>query len=232
MTPMLRARGLTKTVGSTPVLRGVDLEVARGESVGVAGAHGSGRSTLLRILGTLLPPSSGTVEVDGINAVTHVHGARRQLTYCGETDLQGHGLRVHEYLRFRLTARQRTAGSRNATNEALARAGLTGDASVASLSTGMRYSLALASALVGQPGLLLLDVPLNAVDPGARASLMAWLSEARRHGMAIVAAVDENVLEAQSHCDRVLHLNAGHLVAEDSGGRSRSDTVTIPAEAH
>ena len=162
---MLRVRGLTKTIGATSVLDGVELELARGESVGVTAADGTGLSTLLQILGTLLPPCAGTIEVDGVDAVVHLHGARRQLTYCGETPLLGHGLSVGEYLRFRLSARRGTGGSRATTDEMLARTGLAKDAAVDSLSAGMRLGLSLAGALAGQPGLLLLDLPLPALLP-------------------------------------------------------------------
>lgn len=230
---MLRVRGLTKTIGATSVLQGVELEVARGESVGVAGADGSGLSTLLQILGTLLPPSAGTIEVDGVDAVVHLHGARRQLTYCGETPLLGHGLSVGEYLRFRLTARRGNADSRYTTEEALARTGFAKNAAVDLLSPGMRHGLSLAGALAGQPGLLLLDLPLQAIDAGSRAGLLTWLSEARRNGMALVAAIntDQGAAGIHAHCERVLELRAGRLTSRDRADLLPGQT-TPPAEAN
>ncbi|MEO0763099.1 MAG: ATP-binding cassette domain-containing protein, partial [Pseudomonadota bacterium] len=65
VTPLLRVEGLTKTFDATPVLRGVDLEVARGETVVVIGASGSGKTTLLRCLNRLEEPTAGTVRIDG-----------------------------------------------------------------------------------------------------------------------------------------------------------------------
>src|SRR5512138_2725105 len=135
MTSMVRATGLQKRFGTTVALAGVDLQVAKGECVGVIGPNGSGRSTLLKLLATLLPASSGSIEIDGIDAVRRPFAARRQLAYIGDPNLSGHGLSALEYLDFVVSARGARL-SRTAIDETLARAAVPADADVDRLSTG------------------------------------------------------------------------------------------------
>ena len=86
-----------------------DLEVARGESLGLTGPNGSGRTTLLRIVATLVPPSSGSVKIDGLDAVRDVYRLRPRLAYVGTESVEPERLRVDECVRMVLTARRRPA---------------------------------------------------------------------------------------------------------------------------
>src|SRR5689334_12636633 len=175
MTSMARATGLQKRFGTTVALAGVDLHVAAGECVGVVGPNGSGRSTLLKLLATLLPVTSGSIEIDGNDAVRRPYAARRHLAYVGDHHVAGHGLSASEYLDFIASGRGSQL-SRTDVDDTLSRAVVPADADVDSLSTGNRRRLSLAAAFLVKPRLLLLDDPFSALDPDARQEFTQWLS--------------------------------------------------------
>ncbi|HET9833130.1 MAG TPA: ATP-binding cassette domain-containing protein [Vicinamibacterales bacterium] len=201
---MVRVTGLQKRFGTTVALAGVDLQVAKGECVGVIGPNGSGRSTLLKLLATLLPASSGSIEIDGIDVVRRPYAARRHLAYVGDSNLSGHGLSALEYLDFIVSARG-VRLSRIAIDEALARAAVPADADVDRLSTGNRRRLSLAAAFLVKPHLLLLDDPFGALDPDARLEFTRWLSDLRNAGTTIVTALNDE-RDVRALCHRVLRL--------------------------
>jgi len=204
MTTMLRATGVQKRFGATVALSGVDLHAAEGECVGVVGPNGSGRSTLLKVLATVLPPSSGSIDIDGIDAVRAPYDARRRLAYVGERAVAGHGLTVSEYLDFMVSARG-AAQTRTARDEALSRAVVPGDADVDSLSAGNRRRVSLVTAFLVKPRLLLLDDPFSALDSDARLEFTRWLSELRHAGTAIVTALNDE-RDVRALCQRVVRL--------------------------
>lgn len=214
MIPVLRAAGLHKRFGATIALSGVDLQAAEGECVGLVGPNGGGRSTLLKILATLLRPTSGTIDIAGVDAVRAPYAARQRLAYVGGDGVPGHGLSAREYLAFAARARRATS-MRRAVDDALVRAGVHGDADVDALSTGNRRRISLAAALVVMPQLLLLDDPFAGLDGDARVAFGVWLSEARDAGTTIVAALNEE-RDVRAICHRVVRLelqpSAAHRV--------------------
>ena len=206
MITVLRARGLQKRFGATIALSGIDLQAAQGECVGLVGPNGGGRSTLLKILATLLRPTAGSVEIAGIDAVRAPFDARRHLAYVGEEGVAGHGLSAHEYLAFVASAR-RVPSPRRAIDDALVRAGVHAAADVDTLSTGSRRRVALAAVLLIKPQVLLLDDPFAGLDADARVAFSVWLSEVRDGGTTIVAALNED-RDVRAICHRVVRLEA------------------------
>lgn len=215
---MITTRALTKRFGRTVALADVDLQVARGECLGLAGVNGGGRTTLLRILATLSRPSSGVVEIDRIDIVRHVYDLRSRLAYVGHELLEGHGLRVREYLECvraaRRTAARRTAASKpdgaRSVDRVLERAQLPPDADVDGLSSGFRQRLALAAAFLIDAEVLLLDDPLRAIDSTARPLFVDWLREVRDQGTTMVVALNEE-RDLKALCHGVVRLDAGHV---------------------
>jgi ABC-2 type transport system ATP-binding protein len=205
---MITIRRVTKVWGTTTALAGVDLEIARGECLAIVGSHGSGRTTLLRIVATLLRPTSGRVEIDGIDIASDVFRVRPQIAYAGHDRIDGNRLRVDEYLRFVAAARKQPVSS---VEPIAALVGLDARAPIAALAADVQPRLALAAALMAAPAVLLLDEPLRVLETGARAGFSRWLANARDRGAAIVisARVGDDVSEVSQ---RVARLEAGRVV--------------------
>jgi ABC-2 type transport system ATP-binding protein len=213
MTPLITTSGLTKRLGRTVALADIDLHVARGECVGLIGSNGGGPTTLLRILATLVRPSSGSVEIDGLDIVRHVYDVRSRLVHVGEDLPRGFGLRVRDYLDFVRAARRvsANAGAAGHVDEVLERADLSADASVDELSSGLRQRLALAAAFLVGSEVMLLDDPFRAIDLRVRSRFVDWLCEARDGGATILVALNDE-RDVRTICHRVVQLEAGRLV--------------------
>jgi heme exporter protein A len=184
-TPVVRAEGLERAFGGTPVLTGVELRVDAGEVVALLGPNGAGKTTLLRILALLLRPSAGRLTLFG--AATPTPALRRRVGYVGHESFCYPDLTGAENLAFyaRLfdvpQAPARVA-------ELLAWAGLDAAARrpVRTYSRGMTQRLALARALVHRPDLLLLDEPFSGLDAGGVTALQARLAELAAAGHTVV----------------------------------------------
>lgn len=204
MTPVVRAGGLHKRFGATVALSGIDLQAAEGECVGLVGPNGAGRSTLLKILATLFRPTSGTLEIAGVDAVRAPYAARQRIAYVGDEGAAGHGLSAREYLAFAAHTR-RTASTRSVVDDALTRAGVHATVDVDTMSAGNRRRISLAAAFVIAPPLLLLDDPFAGLDADARLAFGVWLSELRDAGTTIVAALNDD-RDVRAVCHRVVRL--------------------------
>jgi ABC-2 type transport system ATP-binding protein len=219
---MISARNVGRISGGTEILRSVSFDVARGECLGVAGRDGSGRTTLLRILGTLLPPTTGEVLIDGLETTTHLLEVRRRIALVSFMRPLAERLRVDEYLR--LVAGLRTGRARRNAEipAALLHAGLRPEAIVGSLDDGGRAALAIVAALIVEPQVLLLDEPFLHVEPARRSPLRDWIGEAREAGTTVIWALTLDD-EATAECDRVIQLERGCVAesAETAAARGR-----------
>ncbi len=230
MTPVLQTRGLEMRFGTTVALSGVDLQVSSGECIGLVGPNGSGRSTLLRVLATLLRPSSGSLEIDGLDAVRQLHEVRKRIAYVGDAVAPGDGLSVREQISFVVRARSGSGKSHvdAEIRDALRRAGVDPDAGVDTLSLGTRRRLSLTTAFLVRPRVLLLDDPFAGLDPDARVLFSVWLTEVRDAGTAVVAALNED-RDVRSICQRVVRLEHGGIVAPSSIPSVAPRRVQTPA---
>ncbi len=204
--------------GEREALRGVTFRVARGALFGLLGPNGGGKSTLFRILTTLLPATSGTARILGHDVVTEAPAVRRRIGVVFqhpsvdgllgvEENLVHHG-RLHGLGGSRLRER---------VDVLLERFGLADRRRdrVGTLSGGLVRRVELAKGLLHEPELLLLDEPSTGLDPGARRDLMAELQLLRdRDGVTVVLAT--HYMEEAERCDRVAILDAGRLVALDA----------------
>jgi len=216
--PLAVARGLVKSFGAgraaRPVLDGADLDVAPGELVALIGRSGSGKSTLLNLLGGLDRPDSGTVEV-----------ADMRLDELSEAELtrfrRHHVGFVFQFFHLipELTGEEnvlmpaRLAGGDPArrARELLDHLGLDGAAGRLphTLSGGEQQRIAIARALVNEPGLILADEPTGNLDPETGATVLATLRQVAAEGRAVVVATHDR--EAAASADRVVWVRDGRL---------------------
>lgn len=195
-----------------PVLAGIDLEIPAGLSL-LLGPNGCGKSTLLKLIAGIERPDAGRVEIDGHDLWTDEVEARRGLAYVPEQpDLTPYAT-VREILglvcRLRGEPRQRA-------EEALERVGLRDLAhrSVRELSMGQRRRSVLASALIGRPGTVLLDEPLEAMDRNSRESILRWIDGFVASG-ATVVVVSHDLAPFAPRATRAFTVRGGHCLRVD-----------------
>ena len=227
---MIEARGLTRTfrAGNDTVeaVRGLDLDVGKGEMVAVLGPNGAGKSTTLRMLTTLLQPTAGSARVVGRDVTEDPAGVRRHIGYIGQGNSAGHSQRVlHELVaqvRCYGLGRREAARRGEALLTALDLRGL-GGRTVSSLSGGQRRRLDVALGMVQRPPLLFLDEPSTGLDPQNRANLQAQIERLRAdHGTTIVLTT-HYLDEADAMADRVVVVDRGIVVADDTPERLKVD---------
>jgi ABC-2 type transport system ATP-binding protein len=229
-TTMIGAHGLTRhfTVRKETVeaVRDLDLQVESGEMVALLGPNGAGKSTTLRMLTTLLPPTSGTAQVAGYDVTTQQRNVRRRIGYIG----QGNGAAHSQRGRDELVSQGRAYGmsvaaSRTRAAELIESLDLGGvvDRVVSSLSGGQRRRLDIAMGLIHAPDLLFLDEPSTGLDPQNRANLAEHIRRLRsEHGTTIVLTT-HYLEEADQLAERVIVIDHGRIIADDTPARLKAD---------
>lgn len=186
---MLEVRNLAFSYSRQKVLRDVSFVVSPGEVVSIVGANGAGKTTLLRILATLQLPDSGTVMVDGQDALARPLRYRRQLGYMSERAALYDDMTVRDYLRYRAFLKgepSKRVRRRVSESVELCQIGDILRMPIATLSTGQRKRVALADAMILRPRILLLDDFLAGLDASMRATASSLLSSAVAFSSVIV----------------------------------------------
>jgi heme ABC exporter ATP-binding subunit CcmA len=215
--PAIRVEGLTRRFGRRWALRGVDLEIEAGAVVALLGANGTGKTTLLRVLATLLRPTAGTVMVLGNDVVADADAIRRTTALMTPAGHVYDELTGRENLRFAA----RMCGDDiddTALDHALGEVGLgdAGDITVHGYSTGMRKRLELARVGMRELDLVLLDEPFTSLDEPGVALVQDAIARWKATGTTILIA-SHRVEETRRHAERTLRL-AGGVISNDSGG--------------
>lgn len=212
--PAIRVRGLTKSYGDVHVLKGVVLDVARGTIVALLGSNGSGKTTTVRILSTLLDAHAGTAEVNGFDVATEGARVRASMSLTGQYAAVDEVLTGRENLT--LVARLRhVADPRRVADDLLTRFALTdaGDRAVSTYSGGMRRRLDIAMSLVGDPPIIFLDEPTTGLDPQARNDVWDAVRELASAGTTVLLTT-QYLEEAEHLADRIAILHEGGIIAE------------------
>ena len=225
---LIEARGLTRSFGSVQAVRGLDLDVAEGELVAFLGPNGAGKSTSLRMLTTLLAPTSGSATVAGCDIATDPAGVRRRIGYVGQGNGAGHTQRVADELVSQGRAyglRRREARDRASELMSALELDALAGRKVQTLSGGQRRRLDVALGLVHRPGLLFLDEPSTGLDPQSRANLWEHVLRLRaEHGMTVFLTT-HYLDEADTMAERVMVMDHGRVIADDTADRLKSKHV-------
>ncbi|MGH8999099.1 MAG: ABC transporter ATP-binding protein [Acidimicrobiia bacterium] len=212
-------------------LRGVSLSVPAGELFGLLGPNGAGKTTLIKILVTLLLPSSGTARVGGFDVADEAAEVRRRIAMVSGGETSGFGLLTtrEQLWVFSQFHGMRSRPARRRIDELLELLGLgdSGDRKVDDLSTGMRQRLNLARGILVDPDVLFLDEPTVGLDVAAardlRRYVRQWMTE--REGRTILLTT-HYLAEADQLCDRVAIISNGRILACDSPAGLRRNAAT------
>ncbi len=211
---MIKTQDLTKIYGDLRAIDNLTLELEQGDLYGFIGPNGSGKTTTMRILATLLQPTWGEATVCGHSIYTHPREIRRLIGYMPDFFGVYDDMKVIEYLEFFAAAyRIRGVRRRKVCEEMLELVdlGYKRDALVTSLSRGMTQRLGLARVLLHDPQVLLLDEPASGLDPRARIEIRHLLKQLRQMGKTIM--VSSHILpELADICNKVGILERGVLV--------------------
>ncbi|MEO8273102.1 MAG: ABC transporter ATP-binding protein [Chloroflexota bacterium] len=215
MSAIVETNGLLKRYEGTLAVGGVDLAIEQGEIFGLVGPNGAGKTTMLRMLATLLMPTSGDATIAGESVRRNPQAVRRVLGYMPDAFGVYDDMKVWEYLDFfgrcyglGPAQRKRMIGDLLELVDLAPKR----DAYVSSLSRGMQQRLCLAHALVHDPKVLLLDEPASGLDPRARVELRELLRELRNLGKTIV--ISSHILpELEELCTSVAIVDRGRVLA-------------------
>lgn len=217
---MLKIDNLTKHYGSFPALKGLSLEIPAGALHGFVGPNGAGKTTTMRILATLMKPTSGTAYVDGVDVVREGQKARKLVGYMPDFFGVYDSLKCWEYLDFYARCYQIGADERKRMTRRLLELVQLEDKEneyVDALSRGMKQRLCLARSLIHDPKLLILDEPASGMDPRARAEMKGILRTLREMGKTVL--ISSHILpELAEMCDSLTILDHGELVFSGSVG--------------
>jgi ABC-2 type transport system ATP-binding protein len=236
MADVVQVDSLRHLYGSRVALDGISFSVAQGECFGLLGPNGGGKTTLFRILTTLLAPTAGTARICDCDVRTDRARARQQIGVVFQSPSLDVYLTARENLRH--AAHLYGLSGRNLEDRLvgfLGRLGLAGreDDLVRKLSGGQRRRVEIAKGLLHEPALLILDEPSTGLDPVARRELWQVLLELRRtHGVTILLTT--HFMEEADRCDRLAILDRGRMVAcgspEELKARIGGDCITITCD--
>ncbi len=208
--PAVEVNHISKRYGKVQALQDVTFSVEKGEVFGLIGPDGAGKSTLFRLLTTLLIPDSGSAKVEGFDTVSQMQEIRRRVGYMPGKFSLYQDLTVEENLTFFATLFGTTVEEGYDTIKAIySQIERFKDRRAGALSGGMKQKLALSCALVHKPSVLFLDEPTTGVDPVSRKEFWEMLGTLKEQGITIVAATP--YLDEVRRCERVAFLDQGCL---------------------
>jgi lipooligosaccharide transport system ATP-binding protein len=215
---MISARGLRKSFGDFEAVKGIDVEVHKGEAFGFLGPNGAGKSSTMRMIAAVSPISGGELRILGMDPAVDGPAIRGRLGVCPQEDTLDTDLNVRDnlfiYGRYFGLPRDEVNAR---VDELLDFVQLTDKAKskVDDLSGGMKRRLTIARSLVNRPDLLLLDEPTTGLDPQARHVLWDRLFRLKQSGVTLVITT-HYMDEAEQLCDRLVVMDRGVIVAEGS----------------
>ena len=210
--PAIRVRGLEKSYDKLEVLRGVDFDVAPGRIFALLGSNGAGKTTVVKILSTLLKIDAGAASVNGFDVATHAAQVRESISLTGQFAAVDEILSGRENLV--LVAKLRHLKDPGAIADELLERFSLSDAAARKVSTysgGMRRRLDIAMSLIGTPPIIFLDEPTTGLDPQARIEVWDAIEDLAKHGTTVLLTT-QYLDEAEQLADRIAILHQGRII--------------------
>lgn len=215
MANVIETCGLTKRYGQLTAVDGVNLSVGEGELFGLIGPDGAGKSSIYRMLATLMPPDGGTARVLGLDVAADYRRIRTLIGYMPERFSLYPDLTVSENLKFFASLfNVSVERNRDLIDSIFSQLARFPDRPAGKLSGGMKQKLALSCALIHRPRLLLLDEPTTGVDAVSRSEFWQMLRSLACKGMTIM--VSTSYMDEAALCDRVAMINRGRIMLTDT----------------
>ncbi|MEY3662478.1 MAG: hypothetical protein RLZ49_1159 [Actinomycetota bacterium] len=237
MTLAIKATGLAKAYGDVVALNGIDIEVEQGTVLGLLGPNGSGKTTTVRILATLLQADSGTASVGGFDVATQPDEVRSVIGLTGQYAAVDEYLTGRENLELfgRLFHLSKFDAAKRAA-ELLDRFDLSdaADRGIKGYSGGMRRRLDLAASLIGRPNVLFLDEPTTGLDPRSRQGMWEVIEDLISEGTTVLLTT-QYLEEADQLANRIVVLDHGNVIAKGTSNELKSqvggDRIEIVVES-
>jgi ABC-2 type transport system ATP-binding protein len=210
--PAIHVQGLDKSYKKLEVLRGVDFDVARGSIFALLGSNGAGKTTVIRILSTLLKADAGTASVNGFDVASQAGDVRESISLTGQFAAVDEVLSGRENLV--LIARLRHLKDPGTIADVLLERFALTDAArrkVSTYSGGMRRRLDIAMSLIGNPPVIFLDEPTTGLDPQARIEVWQAVKELAEHGTTVLLTT-QHLDEAEQLADRIAIIHQGRII--------------------
>jgi ABC-2 type transport system ATP-binding protein len=208
---------VTKYYGAHPAVRDLDFRIEQGECVGFLGLNGAGKTTTLRLLSCLLLPTSGRVTIRGLDAEEQPHEIRKFIGFLPDQPPLYPEMTVREFLNFAGRLRQMDAariGKRMPEVVDTCGLGAVEDQAIGTLSHGYRQRVGIAQAIIHEPALLILDEPIQGLDPVQIVEMREMIRALRgRHTILLSTHI---LKEIEQTCDRILMLHEGKIAAQGS----------------
>jgi len=237
MTLAIKASGLAKAYGDVVALNGIDIEVEQGTVLGLLGPNGSGKTTTVRILATLLQADSGSASVGGFDVISQPDEVRSVIGLTGQYAAVDEYLTGRENLELfgRLFHLSKLDAAKRAT-ELLDRFDLSdaADRGIKGYSGGMRRRLDLAASLIGRPNVLFLDEPTTGLDPRSRQGMWSVIEDLVSDGTTVLLTT-QYLEEADQLANRIVVLDHGNVIAKGTSNELKSqvggDRIEIVVES-
>jgi ABC-2 type transport system ATP-binding protein len=225
----IQVKGLHKSYGKLQVLKGVDFAVASGSIFALLGSNGAGKTTVVRILSTLLKPDTGTASVNGFDVVAQPERVRESISLTGQFAAVDQILTGRENLIMVAKLRQ-VKSPGGVADHLLERFGLAdaGGRRVATYSGGMRRRLDIAMSLIGNPSVIFLDEPTTGLDPQARLEVWKEIQSLATGGTTVLLTT-QHLEEAEKLAGRIAILHQGTIIV--SGTLAELRQLLPPAKA-
>ena len=208
-------RGITKLYGQQKALDTINLQIKSGEVLGLLGPNGAGKSTLMKILCGFIPPTSGTIRINGMDIRSNALKIRRLVGYLPENNPLYPEMYVREYLLFVLKMYGNHPNARKRVAQMVELTGLDTEQhkKIGDLSKGYRQRVGLAQALIHDPEVLILDEPTSGLDPNQLKGIRSLIASLGKEKTVILST--HIMQEVEALCQRVVIINKGKIVADD-----------------